>query len=161
MYTYSTEQVDHKPHAVMPAFPATTLAEKPIVLPIVATLCRRLAEAEISYCHWKSNDVLERSASGENDLDLLVSRTDAERFTAILHDLGFKAAHETHPWGMPGILDYYGYDETADRLVHAHIHYQLICQISMFRPHPHKGLLLCCFLNLFVQRWKHWRLIPD
>lgn len=126
MYTYSTEQVDPKLHTVMPGFPATTLPEKPAALPLVATLCQRLAAADITYCHWKSNDVLERSASGENDLDLLVSRADAERFTAILHDLGFKAAHETHPWGMPGILDYYGYDETAGRLVHAHIHYQLI-----------------------------------
>lgn len=127
MYTYSTEQLEHTAHTGRPGFPATVLAaEEAAALPLVVTLCQRLAAAEISYCHWKSNDVLERSATGENDLDLLVSRTDAERFTAILHDLGFKAAHEIHPWGMPGILDYYGYDAAAERLVHAHIHYQLV-----------------------------------
>lgn len=125
--TYSTEQLERTAHTSMTGFPATVLApEEPAALPLVAALCQRLAAADIRYCHWKSNDVIERSATGENDLDLLVSRADAERFTAILHDLGFKAAHETHPWGMPGILDYYGYDETAGRLVHAHIHYQLV-----------------------------------
>ena len=128
MYTtYSTEQLERTPHTGMLGSPATTLrSEGAVALPLVVALCERLAAAAISYCHWKSNDVIERSATGENDLDLLVSRADAERFTAILHELGFKAAHETHPWGMPGILDYYGYDESSGRLVHAHIHYQLV-----------------------------------
>ena len=46
-------------------------------LELVSSLCRALEEAEIHYCHWKSNESLDRSASGENDLDLLVSRAEA------------------------------------------------------------------------------------
>lgn len=127
MYSYTTMMpATHKAPSALPPLPTTGLPDYTPVLPLVATLCERLAAATISYCHWKSNDVLERSASGENDLDLLVSRADAERFTAILHELGFKAAHEPHPWAMPGILDYYGYDQASGRLVHAHVHYQLI-----------------------------------
>lgn len=126
MYRYVMTAVNHKPTPATPPLAATAPAGQPAVLALVAALCERLQVARINYCHWKSNDVLERSASGENDLDLLVSRADAERFTAILHELGFKAAHETHPWAMPGILDYYGYDQGMGRLVHAHVHYQLI-----------------------------------
>src|SRR5437588_4577044 len=49
-------------------------------LELVASLCRSLEGTGIRYCHWKSNESLDRSASGENDLDLLVHRSDARRF---------------------------------------------------------------------------------
>ncbi|MCB0084229.1 MAG: hypothetical protein KDE47_24990, partial [Caldilineaceae bacterium] len=114
------------PPTPLPTHGAHPSPQPPLVLPLVETLCRRLAEKAIRYCHWKSNDMLARSASGDNDLDLLVSRQDAERFTTLLHELGFKAAREIHPWQIPGILDYYGYDSESGRLVHAHVHYQLI-----------------------------------
>ena len=41
-------------------------------LELVRFLCQALLLNGVSYCHWKSNDALDRSASGENDLDLLV-----------------------------------------------------------------------------------------
>ena len=95
-------------------------------LDLVVSLCRALAERGITYCHWKSNHALERSASGENDLDLLVDRRDASRFTELLHRYGFKQAQAPPDRQMPGVLDYYGYDEGADKWVHVHAHYQLI-----------------------------------
>jgi thymidylate kinase len=123
---YSINQARQPKAIVSPPQSVTAQSSLPSVLNLVERLCQRLAEEQISYCHWKSNDVLERSASGDNDLDLLVSRRDAERFTVLLHELGFKAAHEDPTWQMPGILDYYGYDQASGRLVHAHVHYQLI-----------------------------------
>ena len=95
-------------------------------LGLVFRLCQTLTTEEIDYCHWKSNEALTRSASGENDLDLLVSRADAERFTRILFQLGFREAQESAKTKLPGILNYYGYDVAADRIVHAHVHYQLV-----------------------------------
>jgi thymidylate kinase len=95
-------------------------------LGIVQQLCAALTEKQISYCHWKSNAAIDRSASGENDLDLLVNRADVQRFTEILFQLGFKQAHEPSKPSLPGVLDYYGFDTKADRIVHAHVHYQLI-----------------------------------
>ncbi|MEJ2599929.1 MAG: hypothetical protein P8Z00_16465 [Anaerolineales bacterium] len=48
-------------------------------------LIRRLSQAleteGITYCHWKSNNALDRSENGVNDLDLLVERADIPRFT--------------------------------------------------------------------------------
>ena len=70
--------------------------------------------------------MLARSASGENDLDLLVSRAEVQRFTEILFRLGFKEARLSADKQLPGVLDYYGYDSEADRWVHVHAHYQLI-----------------------------------
>jgi thymidylate kinase len=95
-------------------------------LNLIFQLCQALAEEGITYCHWKSNNALDRSASGDNDLDLLVSRADADRFAEILFRLGFKQAQAPAEKQMHGVSDYYGYDEKADKLIHVHAHYQLI-----------------------------------
>ena len=54
---------------------------------------RKLEAEKIDYCHWKSNAAIDRSASGDNDLDLLVSRSDAQQFTELLDQLGYKEVH--------------------------------------------------------------------
>jgi len=95
-------------------------------LSIIRELCEMLDDNGINYCHWKSNAALDRSASGENDLDLLVSRIDVQRFTQILSRLEFKPALVCSKRRLPGILNYYGYDREAERLVHVHAHYQLV-----------------------------------
>jgi thymidylate kinase len=94
-------------------------------LALVRDLGRALREAGVGYCHFKSNAFLDRSHSGENDLDLLVARNDEARFAAVLHGLGFKLALRD-AGALPGVLDYYGYDAPGDRIVHVHAHYQLI-----------------------------------
>lgn len=96
------------------------------VLWLVRHLCRVLEAENIAYCHWKSNEALPRSASGDNDLDLLVARRDAQRFTELLHVLGFKEARLPPPRERPGVLHYYGLDDGSGRLVHVHAQYQLI-----------------------------------
>lgn len=95
-------------------------------LDLVFKLCQELAQEDIKYCHWKSNNALDRSASGDNDLDLLVSREDIPRFSEILYRLGFKRASAAQEKQMYGVVDYFGHDKSADRLIHVHAHYQLI-----------------------------------
>ena len=102
------------------------LVDQPNALRLIADLCAALRINEIDYCHWKSNAALDRSASGENDLDLLISRADAARFTALLYQFGFKAAQVPAHKQVPGILDFYGYDTPSGKLVHVHAHYQLV-----------------------------------
>ena len=99
---------------------------EPSTLDRIHRLCQALEAERITYCHWKSNNALDRSASGDNDLDLLVSRADVPRFTGILYRLGFKQAEAPPEKQMPGVLDYFGYDEGAHKLIHVHAHYQLI-----------------------------------
>ena len=97
-----------------------------LVLPLVQRLCDALKTENINYCHWKSNDMLARSASADNDLDLLISRADGTRFAEILFRLGFKQATASAEKQMPGVLNYFSYDPTAEKWVHVHAHYQLI-----------------------------------
>lgn len=94
-------------------------------LPLIGGLARALEDAGVRYCHWKSNAAIDRSASGDNDLDLLVQRGDLRSFTEVLSRLGFLRANKPGA-SIPGIESFYGYDTDADRLVHVHAHYQLV-----------------------------------
>lgn len=97
-----------------------------IELGLVVKLCKTLAAQEIDYCHWKSNSFLDRSASGDNDLDLLVNRIHTQRFMEILFGLGFKESLLPEDEELPGVQNYYGYDQKTGKLVHVHAHFQLI-----------------------------------
>ena len=101
------------------------MAEK-ITLDLIVKLCEILAAKKIDYCHWKSNTFLDRSASGDNDLDLLINPAHAQRFTEILYGMGFKETLIPKDEELPGIRDYYGYDQKTGRLIHVHAHFQLI-----------------------------------
>jgi thymidylate kinase len=89
-------------------------------------LFAELTRYGISYCHWKNNAHLADSLSGHNDLDLLVSRAHAGKFSEILDELGFKQAFSERESRTPGVLHYYGYDQRSDNFVHVHAHYQLV-----------------------------------
>jgi thymidylate kinase len=95
-------------------------------IPLVRKLCETLESHHISYCHWKSNWRLDRWLRGEGDLDLLVARTDAQRFAGILGQLGFKLALRSPAEEIPGILNYFGYDSETNRFVHLHVHFQIV-----------------------------------
>jgi len=94
-------------------------------LPLVLRLGRLLEEWGVSYCHWKSNLAIGRSACGDNDLDLHVHRNDARLFTELLSYLGFTRARKSGAT-IAGTESFYGFDAEADRLVHVHAHYLLI-----------------------------------
>jgi thymidylate kinase len=96
------------------------------VLPLVAELCRTLREEGIVWNHWKSNEAIERSASGENDLDLLVRRADGERFAEVLRRLGFREGRLPPVKELPGVFHAYGLDHETGSWVHVHAHLQLI-----------------------------------
>ena len=97
-----------------------------LVLPLIKKLCEALNAQQISYCHWKSNWKLNRWLAGEGDLDFLVDKADSQRFVSIIHGLGFKQAEPPSDRQVPGILNFYGFDHETRRLVHLHVHYQLV-----------------------------------
>lgn len=103
-----------------------TTATAALPVELVVRLARALDDKEITYCHWKSNEAIDRSESAENDLDLLVARSDAERFRAVLHELGYTRVGRTTKPSPPGKEDFIGYDATAARFVHVDVHYQLV-----------------------------------
>ena len=120
----TSQQIDHQPK--MDALLHSNPKADRLALDLILRLCQALREENINYCHWKSNNALDRSANGENDVDLLISRADASRFSEILYRLGFRQANASVEKQMPGVSDYFGYDEQSDKWVHVHAHYQLI-----------------------------------
>ncbi|HYW81532.1 MAG TPA: hypothetical protein VE890_18245, partial [Thermoguttaceae bacterium] len=99
---------------------------KPSALLLINRLCRAVDAERIGYCHWKSNIDIDRAVSGEEDLDLLISRADLPRFVAILGRLGFRSARVPPAAQLPGVEHYFGHDAPSGRLVHIHAHYQLV-----------------------------------
>lgn len=94
---------------------------------LVKEFTEKLSEAGVRYCHWKSNNKIGLSESGENDLDILVLREDIRKLKEILFSLGFKNARfRRGARARPGVEDYYGYDSVANRVIHVHAHYQLV-----------------------------------
>ncbi len=95
-------------------------------LELVIRLCDALRHEAVRYCHWKSTEALDRSASGENDLDLLIHDDDVERFIEIVVGLGFREALVARPQHVDGIRHFYGLDERSGRLVDVHAHERLV-----------------------------------
>jgi thymidylate kinase len=119
------------PERLVPQPSAGGLAEPdggsaPTPLALVVDLCTRLRAAGVSYCHWKSNDALHLSASGDNDLDLLVERRHLVTFTEVLASCGFKQARPQRRRFVPGVLHFYGVDEATGKFVHVDAQAQLV-----------------------------------
>ena len=95
-------------------------------LDLVRRLCQELSAEAVDYCHWKSNEALDRSARAESDLDLLVSRRHATRFEEIIRGLGFKDGRPPSKQQLPGVFHSYGLDQASGNVVHLHVHYQLV-----------------------------------
>ncbi|HET6624794.1 MAG TPA: hypothetical protein VFG63_00255 [Nocardioidaceae bacterium] len=109
------------------------VAEAPVPIPdrvvalgLVVRLCAALEAEGVVYSHWKSNEALARSMTGDNDLDLLVARPDQGRFLEVLARLGFKAAALPAVREVPAVVHYYGLDKASGRLVHVHAHFRLV-----------------------------------
>jgi len=101
-------------------------AAPPGTLTLVLELREMLLSAAVRYCHWKSNDMLARSVTGDNDLDLLVHRGDAQRFLAVIARLGFRQAVAPGAREQPGVSHHYALDPGSGRLVHIHAHFMLV-----------------------------------
>lgn len=98
---------------------------KPLDENLILRLCDLLNHEGIRYCHWKSNANIEKSLSGQGDLDLLIHRQDTQAFNRVVTGLGFKEAEVPVKRRIPGIRDYYGYDPRLADFVHVHAHFQL------------------------------------
>jgi thymidylate kinase len=100
--------------------------KKESALSLVHKLCSALDADGVLYCQWKGHFKRSRWATGKGDIDLLIDPADAERFAITMNRLGFKEALPPLDRRIPGVFNYYGFDEAADTFVHLHIHYQLV-----------------------------------
>lgn len=95
------------------------------ILSITRRLFELVHQANIPYCHFKSNEHVIEGMCGVTDLDILVGRHSAHETQSILGSTGFKRFCAT-PWSAyPAVEDYLGFDEATGYLVHIHLHYEL------------------------------------
>lgn len=92
---------------------------------IVQQLTDRLHDAEIRYCHWKSNEHVDAAVLGKTDLDVLVDHTQKTPLRQILKEVGFKYFEAIPCRRYVDIDDYLAIDAATGTLVHLHLHYTL------------------------------------
>ena len=95
-------------------------------LALTLRLCEALNAEQIAWCHWKSNDAQAKAARGDADLDLLIGRSDMQRFIHAIRRLNFKDALPPVSKRVPGVFHSYALDGPSGRLLHIHAHEQLV-----------------------------------
>jgi thymidylate kinase len=113
----------------------TEVAPPAVALPVIEELLRRLDDAGVRYCHWKSTTRLAEALRGETDLDLLVAAQSAPRFRAIVGGLGFREFVSHPSRRLPGVEDWLGLEPSVPRLVHLHVYGQLILGEDLVKNH--------------------------
>ncbi len=98
----------------------------PLGLAVVHSLCQELDRHNIVYCHFKSNEHLLEGMRGQTDLDVLVERGNTQKLTLALSSCGFKRFSAVVGNGYPAVEDYLALDADTGKLVHLHLHYQLV-----------------------------------
>ena len=83
-----------------------------------------LEKNNISYCHWKSNLLLNEALDGYDDLDLLVERKDIYKFEQLISSLNFKEASNSNI-GLNAVKHFYGLDIDTGNILHLHVYYQI------------------------------------
>lgn len=91
----------------------------------------------IEYCHWKSNQHFCDAMIGVDDLDILINRKQYAAVVTILNKLEFKRFYIPQERSYVGIEDYLGFDYETGKLIHLHLH----CQLVVGEKHL-KGFLL-------------------
>lgn len=84
----------------------------------------------IKYCHWKSNEHLMEGLDGETDLDVFVAPSDKEKAEACLRQCRYIECLTQKSHRYPNVCEWIGFDSATGRLVHVHLHYQIITGTS-------------------------------
>lgn len=108
------------------------LRNKQFMLTISKDLFTAWNDANLFYCHWKSNEHLLPGLDGTTDLDVLLSRDDKEKGEQILQRLDFLKCKSQFGSRYPDVYDWIGYDKVTGALIHLHLHFALVT--------GHKGL---------------------
>jgi thymidylate kinase len=95
-------------------------------LKLISDLAAMLDAEGIDYCHWKSNEGLDRALGGDDDLDLLVDPNHRFAFGRCMQRLGFKKAIGRRDRHFPGIQHYYGQDSETGKIIDLHVHRSLL-----------------------------------
>lgn len=100
------------------------------MLDVCKQLFHQWNDQEIKYCHWKSNEHLMEGLDGETDMDVFVAPADKEKAEAILLQCRYIECLTQKSHRYPNVCEWIGFDPATGRLVHVHLHYQIITGTS-------------------------------
>ncbi len=83
-------------------------------------------DSNVQYCHWKSNEHLMEGLDGETDLDVFVYPSDREKAEYQLKECRYIECLTQKGHRYPNVCEWIGFDTSTGRLVHVHLHYQII-----------------------------------
>lgn len=93
-------------------------------------VCKALFEewnhTGVRYCHWKSNEHLMAGLDGDTDLDVFVLLDDRETAQQILEKNLYIKFRPQKCARYPLVDEWIGFDYDTGKLVHVHLHYQII-----------------------------------
>ena len=93
---------------------------------LVLRLAEELDTHSIRHCNWKGTFSMASVLAGEKDIDLLVDTNDVTALRRVLAELGFKPALAPADRRIEGETHYFGYDDVSGRIVHLHLHEQIV-----------------------------------
>lgn len=94
-------------------------------LAAIVNLLDALHKHDIRYCHWKSNEHLSASMTGDTDLDVLFDVNQKVIIENIFETLGFKKFDAIRQKQYHDIVDFLGLDLQSGKIIHIHTHYRL------------------------------------
>ena len=93
-------------------------------------ICKQLfscwEQNRVDYCHWKSNEHLQEGLNGDTDLDIFVSPSHEALAESLLAQCEFIKCTTQKGSRYPNVCEWMGFDSETGRLVHVHLHYQII-----------------------------------
>ena len=95
-------------------------------LKLATSLFVDLADKDVRYVHWKSNEHLDAALRGETDLDLLIDSNDLDTFLAVVDGYNFVEMHPPGSRVTPGGRALLGFDRETGSLVHLDVYERLI-----------------------------------
>ncbi|HEV2263962.1 MAG TPA: hypothetical protein VGR79_05455 [Stellaceae bacterium] len=113
-------------------------------LPLLLTLLDDFEREDVAYCYWKSSRRVYAALAGETDLDLLVDRIDRNVAERLLTIRGYKFCPPIASRDHPALASYIGYDDPTGRLVHVHLHFNLVSGAALLRDYrlPWEAIVL-------------------
>lgn len=93
---------------------------------ISTTLFNIWNENKLSYCHWKSNEHIYPALEGLTDLDVLLSPYNKSKGEEIMRSLGMLQCKAQYGSRYPNVDDWIGFDYETGKLIHVHLHYQIV-----------------------------------
>lgn len=127
---------------------------------IVKSLFSAWNSVEIIYCHWKSTDHLDASFEAITDLDVLVDPQSGNLAEVLALQCGFHPMRTAPLRTYPGVKDFVAYDESLQRFVHLHLHYQLVLGdrwVKAFRMPIEKQFLAN---RIWLEEFQLWNVHP-